>query len=132
MTPGQPGPGIWFKLPQVQEMLRLSTFLAAGSVALASVACSAAGEATALHSAAERDDVATIGQLLASGSRIDLVPWDQVPERPAGMEVRFPDSRRLRDLKGIVIPDRWQRIVADVCDWEAGCLGLRPTSSDAG
>lgn len=66
------------------------------------------------------------------GSRIDLVPWDQVPERPAGMEVRFPDSRRLRDLTGIVIPDRWQRIVADVCDWEAGCLGLRPTSSDAG
>lgn len=63
------------------------------------------------------------------GSRIELVPWEQVPERPAAMEVRSPDAARLQAVTGIVIPDRWQRIVAEVCDWEADRLGLTATAS---
>lgn len=79
-----------------------------------------------------RDVDAYVRTTYGCGTRIDLIPWEQVPERPARMEVRFPDTRRLRSLTGIVIPDRWERIVADVCDSEAERLRLERIAPAAG
>lgn len=60
------------------------------------------------------------------GGSIDFVPWQLVPERPDRMEVRRPNAQKLADLTGIRIPDRWPRIVADVCVSEATRLGIAP------
>lgn len=64
------------------------------------------------------------GARYGRGGTIDLVPWEQVPERPARMEVRSADTRKLEALTGIVIPDRWPRILEDVCFWEAERAGI--------
>lgn len=43
-----------------------------------------------------------------------------------------PDSRRLQRLTGITDPDRWERIVADVCASAAERLGLQRALIRAG
>jgi UDP-glucose 4-epimerase len=61
-------------------------------------------------------------------SRIAFVPWAQVPERPADMDIRLPDTSRLEQLTGIRFSNRWQEIVEDVCAWQARLLQVRSPS----
>lgn len=51
-------------------------------------------------------------------SHVEFVPWDAVPERPSNMGIRVPGAP---ELDG---ETQWPEIVADVCAWQAGRLGI--------
>lgn len=45
------------------------------------------------------------------------------------MPARAPDTRKLLELTGIIIPDRFDKVVADVCDYWAEKLGVAKKSA---
>lgn len=63
---------------------------------------------------------------------LSFVPYETTGDLAwSGMLVRRPDVRKLRRLTGLELPDRWERIVRDVCaDW-AERLGVAPRRGGA-